>query len=353
MVGGGIVQVDSDGTRRFYSGNTKTSSDKVIFEGQSTDGTFIKTKTETSVKLISGSYCYYNPTIFLKYPDGTTIEHDALEYKGCYAEGEPITMVPTKISDRNGNQIKINYQFTTNNAPGRWINFITDTLGRIYNFNYKLVGGKYFLTGISGPGLSDENGNVVPRTFVTLDYKDLTINTNFIGLTPHVRENTVKVLSAIYYPSTQSGYWFGDDSNSSSPSYSTYGMIRKVEEHKAMGYDPATGAITAGQMSRQRVYSYPVNNNTAVSDVPAFGTLTESWEAMTDAAPVTTYQTLNDDFPRTSTITSPDGSKVVETSFNLSNLSDTDPEKVRDGLTYETKYYGSDDILKANSANCA
>lgn len=347
MIGGGITQIDADGSRRFYSGDVDFQADKVVVKGQSTDGTFIKAKTETSAINTSSGACFYNPSTYLKYPNGTTVWYDEWQYNGCYRATDPITMVPKAISDRHGNKIIITYHNPANNLPGRWINTISDTLGRVYTFNYTTDTNntRYLLTSVTGQGLPDENGNT-QRTFVRLGYRDHTIAHNFNGLTPHVRETTVKVLSSIYYPSTQSGYWFGD-TNSQSPSYSSYGMIRKVQEQKGMNYSPETGITSSQQVTRERVYSYPVNNSTAISDTPAFDTVTESWEGMTTAAPTTTYQVNWDANPRTTTIISSDQSKVVETSYNLSYLLDSDPEKAKDAITYKTEYYGSDNQLKA------
>jgi hypothetical protein len=338
IINGGIVQFDADGTRRFFAGTINGNSpDTVIFEGQSTDGTFIKNLTQTN-RSTNGT-CFYNPTTYLKYPNGTTISYDIWENRSCYSVNEPITMMPTRIQDRHGNQINISYCRpnsadcgTINNYPGRWIKQISDTLGRVYFFNYTLDNGRYYLTSITGKGLPNESGTPVTRTFVQLQYKNHTITHNFSGLTPHVRESSIKVLSAIYYPATQSGYWFGD-----SDSYSPYGMIRKVNEQRAMSYSSETG-ISAGTTTRQRTYAYPADILTAITDTPSFDTVTENWEGMTTSPSTTSYLVNWDSTPRTTTTTASDGSKVVEYSYNLSN-STNEQEKIKDGLTYKTEVF--------------
>lgn len=341
IINGGIVQVDPDGTRRYFPGTINGGGDRITYVGQSVDGKFIKSRTTTSVSPTGD--CFYNPTTYLKYPDGTTVWFDVFEYRGCYTISEPITMVPKLIQDRHGNQIEISYHNPVNNPPGRWINQIRDTLGRTFTFNYVLDNNRYYLSSISGQGLPDQNQQIVTRTFVRLQYKNHTVSHNFSGLTPHVRENNIKVLSAIYYPSTQSGYWFGD-----ADSYSPYGMIRKVDEHRAMSYSSGTG-ISAGQLTRRRVYSYPENTTTAISDVPTFDTVTESWEGMVTPPSGTEYQVNWDANPRTTTTIASDGTRVTEYSFNLSTLADTNPDKIRDGLTYKTEVYDSSGQLRSRN----
>jgi RHS repeat-associated protein len=341
VLNGGIMQVDVDGTRRFYPGTIEGSGSLITYTGQTNDGSFIKSRTTTSVS--PNGQCFYNPTTYLKYPDGTTIWYDVFEYRGCYTLSEPITMVPRRIQDRNGNQITITYHSPVNNPPGRWINTITDTLGRVLTFNYTLDNNRYYLTSITGQGLPDENQQTVTRTFVRLQYKSHTVTHNFTGLTPNVREANIKVLSAIFYPATQSGYWFGD-----ADSYSPYGMIRRVDERRAMDYSEQNG-ITQGQLTRRRTYSYPDSTTTAIDDIPEFETVTESWEGMTTAASTTTYGVNWDANPRTTETVASDGTKVRETSFNLSSLADTDPEKARDGLTYKTEVFDPSGNLRSKN----
>jgi hypothetical protein len=348
LVTGGVVQVDRDGTRRFFKGTSTISASNVVFEGQSVDGRFIKTKTDTSVVTVQGVVCYYNPSTYIKYPDGTTVWYDVWSQpnsNGCYPVGTPITMAPKTITDRNGNRIEISYyNETAPTAPqGRWINWIKDTLGRTYTFNYTLANGRYLLTNITGPALRDSNNNVVQRTFARFAYKDHTLAYNFAGLTPHVREATVKVLSDIYYPATQSGYWFGD-----SDSYSPYGMIRKVQEQKGMSYSAVNG-ITAGQMSRQKTYAYPMDTTSSINDIPAFQSVTDTWDGITTGNPITSYAVNWTATPRTTTVTGPDQSRVIEYSFNLTDLPDSDPEKFKDGLTFKSEFYDANNELIARN----
>lgn len=346
MVAGGIAQTDADGTRRFYAGTIDgTQPDKITFIGQSTDGKFIKSRTVTS----KSANCYFNPITYVKHPNGSTIKYEQLETsRSCFAENEPITMVPIEISDRHGNQIKIVYHDPSiNQTPGRWINYIKDTLGRVYTFNYTStpVDGRYLLTDITGPSHS-QNGNIIERTFVRLNYASRTLSYNFGSLIPHTASNNIKVISGIYYPATGSGYWFND-----TDSYSPYGMIRKVKEQRGMsftqGSNGGTISNTSAQTTRERVYSYPQNTSTALNDIPTFGTVTDTWEKMTEAPVITSYEINWDSTPRTTKITGYDNSYTIEYSYNLSNLADTDPEKIKDGLTYKTEFFTQGGISRS------
>ena len=164
-------------------------------------------------------------------PNGTQIEYGA---QANYA------MYPTRITDAHGNFITITYR----NNEGPKIETITDTLGRFVQFYYD---GSGLLTAIVVPGLGGGS-----RVAVRLQYQWLTLSETRAAitdsrawLTMKVRQDTIPVIRAIYYPGTNTGYWFGDGD-----SYSPYGMIRKVSERRDMTFDNAPldqqGNIGAG-----------------------------------------------------------------------------------------------------------
>lgn len=336
FVEGGIVQFNEDGSKRAFNGQVKYESYKRIFEGQSNDGSFVKNRTETSGTSVSGQPCYNNATSQLRYPDGTTISYSA-SISGCVFSGNPITMLPTYISDKHGNYISIVYHPLAEQQNGKFINFITDTLGRVYKFNYTQIDNKYYITSITGPGLQDENGVVIERTFVRLAYKNHFLSYQFNGLTPQVREDNLKVISAIYYPSTSTGYWFGD-----SDSYSPYGMIRKVEEQKTMSFNSSTGIISPGQTTRKRIFSYPENTSTALNDIPEYSTVTETWDGMPDPnlPAITQYVIDWTSNPRTTTVVLPyQQGKTVEYSYNI-------PNSPKNGVSFKTEFYDNSNVLR-------
>jgi hypothetical protein len=85
----------------------------------------------------------------------------------------------------------------------------------------------------------------------------LSLGYSFGSKNVRVRNATPWVIDAIYYPATNTGYWFGE-----SNSYSSYGMIRKVSERRGMGFStPSTdpvlslkqqGTVTPGTMSKEQ-----------------------------------------------------------------------------------------------------
>lgn len=349
LIDGGIVLVEANGTKRFFAGSVRTESNRKYFQGQTTDGSFIKASATGEGTVINGQPCFSYGSANLSFPDGTTISYERVGSVDC---SPTITNMPYRISDRHGNYIEIVYHHGLTGGYELWgkPDYIKDTLGRVYTFNYTQTNGKYYLTSITGPGLRDQNGQVTTRTFARFSYKDHTLTYNFSALNPKVRDNnhSIKVLSSIYYPATNTGYWFGD-----ADSYSPYGMIRKVEEHKGMSFDASTGNIMPGQVTdvtRRRIYSYPENTTTAIDDVPEYTTVTETWDGMANPSlpAVTTYQVDWNSNPRTTTVMLPyNAGKTTEYSFNYTSLPDTNPEKVKDGVTFRTEFYDGNNVLRS------
>jgi hypothetical protein len=182
-----------------------------------------------------------------------------------------------------------------------------------------------------------KNGVVVNRTLVRLHYKQLTLNATFQGLTPVVTTPTPWVIDAIYYPATGSGQWFGD-----SDSYSSYGMIKKVEEHKSMIFSNAPlneqGTFQAGTTTREIEYDYPAGPSN-LTDAPKYATATESWEGSTSGQAVTEYEVVEEGTTRKVTTTLPDLNKSIE----YSNLK---PGEWDNGLVYKTELVEGSTVLQ-------
>jgi RHS repeat-associated protein len=296
--------IDSDGTRHSWTGTANTYSWGQTFNGRTTDGTFIDyTHNATSAGVIT--------TAMASYPNGTVVNFGAPGNNAVY---------PTRITDPNGNYIIVTYR----NNSGPQIETVTDSLGRPIFFHYDASG---LLTAITQP--SDIFGNN-PRTLVRLHYRSLTLNASFSGLTAKMRSNPVQVIDALYYPATRTGYWFGDPD-----SYSSYGMIAKVQEQRAMTLAAASlndqGTITPGTVSNQKVYNFPLGA-AFLSDVPSYSTLTETWAASDVASAVTTYDVQQSANPRVTSITHPDGTRNVQYSYNA-------PNQFTDGLAYQDDTY--------------
>jgi RHS repeat-associated protein len=301
----GSMIADADGTRHSYTGTMNTYNWGSNFTGYTTDSTFIDYYHSANAQGVI-TYAY------ARYPNGTTVQYGAPGRNAVY---------PTQIVDPNGNYITITYR---NNA-GPDIQTVTDTLGRVVNFHYDASG---LLTAVTGPGL-----NGATRTLVRLHYRWQTLGYWFSGLTPKVRSQTVPLIDAVYYPGTRTGFWYGDGD-----SYSTYGMISKVQEQRSMGFSAGTlteqGYVTPGTVTSQRVYNYPTGTSGYLTGPPTYTTQTETWAGMDTAPAVTQYSVQQNTSPRVLTITQPDGTRNVQYSYNAANT-------WYDGLVYQDELYDS------------
>jgi hypothetical protein len=270
---GGSMLVDADGTRHGYTGSISSggSNQYSYFKGFTADGKFIDYNSSRDAGGIYAAYA--------QFPNGTAITYAA---KG---EG---AVYPTLITDAQGNQINITYR---GNA-GPKINTITDTIGRVITFQYD---SSNRLISVQAPRSQEEDpvyGSAKRRTLLRLHYKPHTLNYSFAsGVIPIVRQQTFDVIDSIYYPATNTGYWFND-----TDSYSSYGMLTKVVEQRGMTW--SGGIIGGGVMTKQALYNYPLTvlnesgrtNGIGLSDAPTYTTLTESWDGMDVAEPsITTY----------------------------------------------------------------
>lgn len=342
-MGGGSMLIDADGTRHAFTGTLTTyPGGTQYFVGHTTDGSLI-------------DYWHWtNPVGWILYgqaklPNGTVID---------YAANGPGGIFPTKITDPNGNFITITY---VQNA-GPQIETVTDTLNRVINFHYD---SNNLLTAITVPPL----GTGSERTVARLHYKQQSLNYSFSGLTAVVRDSNPWVLDAIYYPGTNTGYWFGD-----ADSYSTYGMIAKVVEQRGMSFSAAPldeqGTVTQGQMTQQTHYNYPLyvgdssgTPGSNLNDAPNYTSLTESWTR--DATPgtidsATTNFLVVDNASnpaqpaipsRKVEVTLPNNTKSIQYSYSYTNLADTDPRKALDGLVYQDETRDSSNTLLQTSVS--
>jgi hypothetical protein len=348
MSGNSYMLIGGDGTRRSYAGIYRGSFSSIYsslqtFEAYTTDGSFIDYYAEGYKPQFDNSGGKNMIKAWARLPNGTQIEYGA---PAKYA------MYPTQITDANGNYLTITYR----NNEGPNIDTITDTLGRVIRFYYETqADGTELLTAITTPGLADAQGSSTPRVVARLQYNWITLsnagaNYGFVsgpsGLTTKVRQSTIPVLKAIYYPATGTGYWFGD-----ADSYSPYGMIRKVSERRGMTFSgpppndlgsTGQGTITAGLMSREMTYTHPSSPgysyphiSGSLTDTPTFTQMTEDWLARDTAAPPVTQFAVVDNVStliRTTTITRPDGVRIEQDT-------DNNPSSPTYGLLLEDRAY--------------
>ncbi len=316
---GGCMMISADGTRHGYAGISSNYVNGTYgtnnFNGHTADGTFIDyncyTVYNNGVSSMSASATL---------PNGTKIQYNTHDNGGHQT-------FPTQITDAQGNYITISYR----NNRGPEIQTITDTMGRVVTFNYDSLNR---LISVTAP----KAGKPSTRTVVRLHYKQIALNPGFSGLTTNAANWNPYVIDAIYYPGTQTGYWFGADPNAADYSsyYSSYGMIAKVIEQRGMNWSGLVGeqgTVTAGTMSKQAVYDYPLAPNNLLTDAPTYSNLTESWAGM-DTAPAVTNYLINYNptapTPRTITVTQPNGIKSEQLSLNHPGVWD-------DGLIYEDR----------------
>jgi RHS repeat-associated protein len=312
----GAMIIEPDGTRRGYTGTVTTYGTSQWFTGYTIDGS-----------LIDYGYSGYNgyTTGYARYPNGTYVS---------YGAGHDWVIYPTSIQDANGNVTTITYV----NNQGPRISSITDTMGRVIQFHYDAYN---LLTAVTAPGLSGGS----PRTLVRLHYKQLGLNYQFSGLTPRVRNSVPWVVDAIYYPATNTGFWFND-----ADSYSTYGMIRKSVEQRGMSFSAGSlneqGTVYQGAATKQELYNYPQYAIAGLTDAPTYTTLTESWtkDGSNVETATTNYLVQMNSNPRKVTITAPNGLKSVQYAHYA-------PNQWYDGLMYldETRNSNAGDALLQSS----
>ncbi len=294
--GSGFMLEDADGTRHSYGGTgySYTGSYTALqgFDGYTKDGSFINYYAR-------GYKPQFNSTIvdaWAKLPNGTKI------YYGASAK---LTAYPVQIIDANGNYTTITY--VGNVGPN--IDTITDTLGRQVKFKYAYFNGKNVPIAVTAPGFNGGADRVVVQyAYDTIDLTSAGANYGFSGVTPRVPSSLITVMKAIYYPATNTGYYFDKNDNA----YSPYGIVRKISERRAMvcsnpNDTTAQANITnGGNMSREMVYvsgttasplpGYSGITTGGLTDVPTYSLMTEDWAGRQQATipkPVTEYSVVN------------------------------------------------------------
>lgn len=322
LIGGLAMLVDSDGTRHPFT--TMAPTGMGTYSNYTTDGTLI-------------DYTVYLPprgpgigSAVVRYPNGTMVDYNAPSDYEIY---------PTRITDANGNYISITYR----NGIGPAIDTITDTLGRMVSFHYDA---NNLLTAITGPSL---NGGT--RVLIRLHY----------GSGSQVGYGFGERIDAIFYPATNTGYWFGDPLT-----YSRNGILKKVSEHRAMNLTAASlteqgTVVSSGTMTRQRTYDYPgiaAGLRIAVpTNLPTYSTMSESWSDMDSWWASTTYATFQIPKGQRAEITYPDGSRYVLTTHingleSQTELYDASNKLLRKStIAWETGAYDSPRVKRVETTD--
>jgi RHS repeat-associated protein len=305
---GGSIIIEADGTRHGFNGTVTGPAPSTSFFAHTTDGSLID---YSCVRNSSGVIIFGSA----KLPNGTTIAYGAAGDGAIY---------PTNITDPNGNYLTITYR---NNNTGPQIDTVTDTMGRVISFHYD---GNNLLTAVTAPDVVSGT-----RELVRLHYQQQFIGASFPGLTRLVRNTDPWLLDAIYYPATNTGYWFRD-SDSNSSWLPSYGMIAKVVEQRGMSLASSgvtdMGTVTSGPMTTQAVYNWQTSPS---NEAPTYSSLSETWAETNPAPAVTTYLVNTNASPRTTTVILPNDVKSVQYSHNA-------PTLFNDGLIFKDETYDTD-----------
>ena len=266
----GHVLIDADGTRHVLSKES----------GQTTDGTFID--------------CLYAPypsiDIQCKYPSGMVIDLTRWSIRGIN--------YPERVTDANGNYLTITYRdhsFSGFAPRSKAIDTITDTLGRTITFHYEPYvkpADPYneVPIAITAPGL---HGTRITLARFQWAWRDLELAWASPPFTYQLAPKRIRVLKAVYYPGTATGYWFGDND-----SYSSYGMLAKVLQQKGMTFSGASlsdeGNISSGKTTREVKYNLPLRPNSRLTENPTYTEVIENWEGNTGSPSVTKYLLTRD-----------------------------------------------------------
>jgi len=228
--------IDPNGTRHQLGIGTVAGNNVL----QTTDGSHI-----TYAGNALGGTLYFN--------DGTAVTIGKINNR----------LLPTQITDTNGNYIQIAYNWETNYLPMA-INYIVDTLGRVIQFHYD---------GYNSTNLTSIS---TPTGAVTLGYQTVTMNPSFLLGDPI--ENmpaSFSGISSVTIPQRPTCTF----------TYSGWGMIYNI-------------VATSGGGTATVTYDYPQGGDQA--SWPTFSHRTESGSANA----VYTYNTDG-------SITRPDGTKLI------------------------------------------
>jgi len=212
----------------------------------------------------------------LKTTDGTHITYagNALAGTVYFNDGTAMTigkvnnrLLPTQITDTNGNYIQIAYHWETN-FPPMAMNYIVDTLGRVIQFNY----GEW-----PAPSTTSLSSITTPTGGVALGYQTVTMNPNFMLSNPiENMPSSFSAISSVSLP-VKPTYAF---------TYSGYGMIYNI----LAGSGGGTANVS---------YDYPQGGDQVLW--PTFSHRTES------GTPNNAVYVYNSD----GSITRPDGTKLI------------------------------------------
>lgn len=222
------------------------SGDRIEFREVDTPGLFESADASYMTLQVNA-----DNTITVRTTDGTQLSYQQIgsDYQ-C-----------TKIKDRNGNYISINY------VSGR-LDTVVDTLSRTIKFNYD-GGFPTTITQVWNQGTANE----VTHEWASFTYNPtLPIHTSFSGVTSLGPQNgaELKVLSSVSVNNGTARFDFA---------YTSWGQVWKISQKSA-----------GGDLLNYRAYDLPLDDSTVLTDCPRFTERrdwAQSWNGDVDGVPAT------------------------------------------------------------------
>ena len=236
--------------------------------------------TGSGYQSTDGGFVVYNPgTKTLTYSNGTIIQYAVFPSQ---ASGTQTLFRPTRIEDTNGNYISVAYV----SGHDQFIQSVTDTLGRMIQFNYDSSNRLTSLTQALHPSGS--------KTLVTFSWGSMALNYAFasslaVNNSP-ASGTSVSVVTACTYPNG-TGYRF---------TYGDWGIITKIENLSSAG-------TTRSYVS----YNFPLASAGTLADAPAYtqetvspdGSTTSTWNYAVTKTGVGAVTSMS--------VTDPNGNTIV------------------------------------------
>jgi RHS repeat-associated protein len=269
-----------------------------------------------------GLNTFLNPNqLRMRYADGTVATYQETNNKKQLAS----------IETPNGDKTVIGYRQPAFFGNRYAVSSVTDTKGRSIVFHYYgdsdyLPDGtpatpEGALAAISGPDLGGGT-----RTFIRIDYQNVTLNYNFNAnyqVTAPPTNTPIVAVKRIYYPATGRGYLFVNNSTTASLNFSSYGMCRYISVRNNMTGPSPGFAMTDGTEVAYTQYDFDdisTDMGAPRNQPPTYTNRSEWWQGKIDGTAPTVYQysrTSNPQVSEVDTVTEPvSGLQTVTTSLN-------------------------------------
>jgi len=233
-----------------YLENDTTDGFWILTEGDGSKHQMNSTSTNLWDSIDSTFIELNSSTMVISYRDGRQISYQV--FPNLPTGSNPLYR-PVQITDTNGNYISISYVAGSDVVSNQRISAITDSLGRVINFNYNSSGQLLTITQGSAPSIF---------TYATFVWSSVPFNYNFSGLTvtdTQASGTSINVLTQCTLP----------DGTYYTFSYGDWGIINRIDHFSK----------TSIRRSYES-YNFPTAATT-LSDVPSYTQQTVSPDGTT------------------------------------------------------------------------